>query len=362
MALSDRNDDLTTRERMMRGWVRAIASLLIALVFLTVLAVASAQQEALSALERKNSDLSYSVARRTLSQAEQDLKEQARLQKANTDLRAQTRSLERQKQDREGELYAALQEVDSNARSIARSGKCETLASISAVPAVPDLALWKAVQGCAQDGNVTAKINDKIKALLDPKTDPTMTQRAIAQLDRDIKANGEDAKTIEADTERLRVSIANADLVRDSLQDLAILDENPGIRIFKLTSFPPRLMQIILSFTSGLFGALLLTLILVVYPNNDLEFVESDSFWSRILLGGLISVGVYVIVGGGVAMIGPADAVASGGTNFMFFCAVGILAGMFSERVARFLSKRADIFLESDDQDKKRDTKSEPSG
>src|SRR5690606_19676005 len=111
------------------------------------------------------------------------------------------------------------------------------------------------------------------------------------------------------------------------------------------THIPPSLMQITLCFLSGLFGALLITLVLLVYPNNDLSFARTNSFWNRILLGGLIAVGVFVIIAGGVGVLGSSEAILSGQNNFLSFCAIGMLAGGFSDRFAKWLSDNATMLV-----------------
>lgn len=112
-----------------------------------------------------------------------------------------------------------------------------------------------------------------------------------------------------------------------------------------LVAFPPPILQIILAFISGLFGALLVTLVLIVYPKANLGMTSTQETWSRIVLGGLIAVCVYVVLLGGSAVLGSTPGMTAAGTNYMAFCAIGILAGMFSDRVAFWLSEKADAFF-----------------
>jgi hypothetical protein len=111
-----------------------------------------------------------------------------------------------------------------------------------------------------------------------------------------------------------------------------------------LTALPPSVTQILLAFVSGMFGALLVTLILIVYPNFQLTRVQ-ESYGPRILLGGLIALCVFVVLGGGTAVLGTASAFANGEANFLAFCAICILSGMFSDRAAAWLSERAATFF-----------------
>lgn len=98
--------------------------------------------------------------------------------------------------------------------------------------------------------------------------------------------------------------------------------------------FPPALLQILLTLFSGLFGAVLVTLVLIVYPHTDFNIMASKETWSRILLGGLVALCVYIVLLGGTAVVGAGSGLSGVGTNYMAFCGIGILAGMFSDRVA----------------------------
>ncbi len=115
----------------------------------------------------------------------------------------------------------------------------------------------------------------------------------------------------------------------------------------KIADLPPSAVQMLLALSSGMFGSLLLTLVLIVYPKNDFSFTEiKGGLGARIGLGGLIAMCVFVVLGGGSAVLGASTAFSDGTANFYAFCAVGILAGMFSDRVAKWLSDRANIFFQ----------------
>jgi hypothetical protein len=122
-------------------------------------------------------------------------------------------------------------------------------------------------------------------------------------------------------------------------------------------------VQLLLAFASGLFGALLITLVLVVYPKNDLTLSSGEGgYGARILLGGLISICVFVVLGGGTAVLGTSGAFAEGEANFLAFCAIGILAGMFSDRVANWLSARAETFFTAETKKKEKGAASDAGG
>jgi hypothetical protein len=134
--------------------------------------------------------------------------------------------------------------------------------------------------------------------------------------------------------------------ISDSFAEISVLQNNwlPGGAL--LTAFPPSMIQILLAFVAGMFGALLITLVLIVYPPTDMKLNETGKgYGPRILLGGLISLCVYVVIGGGTAVLGTGNALGEGQANYLALCAIGILAGMFSDRVAAWLSERADAFF-----------------
>ncbi len=323
---------------------RLAGSAVVAGAFLIFLAVASAQHEAVQALDATKSGLSYSVARDTLRNADADRSKQQQLRYRNEGLTSAGHALENDKSAFEAERYTRFQDVDLAAGAIVKSGQCDTLPPGIELPTVPDLALWKKVQVCAQQGTVPASVMKTVSELSAPNANPAVIQQRIDKLDRDIKDNAALVASNNVEIDRLSKSVSSADLVRNALQDVSIIEQNGIIGAFGLTGLPPRVLPIFLTFFAGMFGALLITLILVVYPNNSLNLTGSDSFWYRIGLGGLIAVAIYVVLGGGLAMIGSNDAVAIGDTNFMFFCAIGILAGMFSDRAAGFLSDSAGAF------------------
>jgi hypothetical protein len=328
--------------KIARAVWRLVGSAAIAVAFLVFLTVASAQHEAVQALSGAKTGLSYSVAKDVVSKAEADRTRQQSLKDKNEFLTNDTHRRENMRFALDSDRFARLQDVDLIARSIMRSGQCDLLPANMQLPAVTDLTVWKRVQLCAQQGNVAPNVVKPITDLNAPNANPFTIQQRIDRLDRDVKENADTMALNKVEIDQLTASISSADAARNALQDVLILDRNFLVRALSLTSLPPRVLPIFLTFFAGLFGALLITLVLVVYPNNDLHLTSGhSSFWYRIGLGGLIAVAIYVVLGGGVAMIGSNDSVAIGDTNFMFFCAIGILAGMFSDRAAGFLSDSA---------------------
>ena len=108
---------------------------------------------------------------------------------------------------------------------------------------------------------------------------------------------------------------------------------------------PPFLIQILLSMFSGMFGAMLVALVILVYPNSDLAPSEGRGYGARVILGGLIAICVYLLLGSGATMLGNNATTDVSSANVMAFCSVGVLAGMFSDRVAQWLSQQANAFF-----------------
>ena len=321
-----------------RGVMRALFSLIVAFFFLLALLVASAQQQVMSQLDKGTS---YSVARQTVSDAERARRDLADAVRQRGVLQAEKRALEQKANDLDSALYSSMTSVDQLAESIAHSKLCTRL-DADGIP--QGLAKWGAVYGCYDDDTVPAGDKDDIQALIDPANDPTKITERINRLKFDLQSSEMALADNDSQLKTAQGTIEAAAKASNALQIVTLLDKS-FVGIFGFTHIPPALMQITLCFLSGLFGALLITLVLLVYPNNDLSFSNTNSFWNRILLGGLIAVGVFVIIAGGVGVLGSSEAVLSGQNNFLSFCAIGMLAGGFSDRFAKWLSDNATMLV-----------------
>lgn len=323
-------------------WVRLIArssaSLLIAALFLIALMVATAQQQAISRLDKS---MTYSAARKVASDADAARKALVEQEKALATSRIQ-RIQEKQEQTRlEGVLKASLDRVETLRDGIVASGRCPTLK-----PDKERLALWGEVYACWHARRIAPEEEAGIVALTDPARDPTQLDAMLARIGLTVTVIDEDMESIRKKVDEFRGVVTAAAQAEAALQDVTLVDRS-FIGPLRLTWIPPTLMQIVMCFLSGLFGALLVTLVLIVYPNNNLTLTASADYGNRILLGGLIAVGVLVVVGGGVAVLGSAGGPFDGNANFLAFSAIGILAGMFSDRFAGWLSDRADKLIAS---------------
>ncbi len=323
-----------------RGLMRALFSTGVAGLFLLVLLVASAQQQVMNHLDP---GMSYSVARKVVGDAE-GAQRALKGEQANHDkLSTAKREFEQQLSDLNGQLYISMTAVDRIAESIVHSKLCARL-DVDTVP--EGLPKWGAVYGCYRSSTVPKEEIDDIESLLQPANDPTKLTEQVGRVKFDLQSI--DMQIADSDTrlKTAQTTIEKAAKASDALQVVLILDQS-FIGWFGLTYVPPALMQILLCFSSGLFGALLITLVLLVYPNNDLSFAKTNSFWNRILLGGLIAVGVFVMIAGGVAVLGSSEAILNGQNNFLSFCAIGMLAGGFSDKFAKWLSDNATMLVTS---------------
>lgn len=119
-----------------------------------------------------------------------------------------------------------------------------------------------------------------------------------------------------------------------------------------LVDYPPFIIRVLLSFFSGAFGALLITMVFVVYPSKLRERVSAKLYVKRMFLGGIVALTVFIVLTGGAAILGTSE-VSTDDANVMSFTAIGLLAGMFSDTVADWLSARAKKMFSTDEDDEK---------
>lgn len=324
--------------------IRTIFSSAIAILFLLILMVAALQQQAASHLA---AGMSYTSAHAQVSAMERWRKTLAADEKDLAARRSKAREIEQRQLDNRESLASSNGKVQLFAATITLSHLCPVLET----PQPADTSLWGIVYQCWNEGAVPDSVRSGIKALAGSPDDPTVITSRIARGDADLKDVQDEIAAKEAVIKAEQDQLANAARIAENMEDVRVFDQSV-LGWFGLTWIPPATMQIVLSFVSGLFGSLLVTLVLTVYPNNDLHFTGSDSYWSRILLGGLIAVGVYIVIGGGLAVLSANNADPDGSTNFLSFCAIGMLAGMFSDKFAGWLSDNAQKLTARRDPDK----------
>ena len=332
--------------RALLGVGHTAAALAIAYVFVVMLMTAIAQQSVLTQLKARGLETGYSSAYVTSREVAGRLQEIAGLQTQERDLSDDIPARQSATASLRGPYNAAWRAFVPLARRAAGTCRIENLAGAD----TPEsrMALWTEVGQCSVDGSVPASLAAQLAQLrrsgsgfgnvaqrLDEAADAE--RAAIAELEAlRARIRTDSERTTEADVKAWR-----------SFADMNVLHNSWFLGGGVLTPFPPSLLQLLLAFVSGAFGALLVTLVLIVYPANPLHIASASSYFARILLGGLIAVCVYIMLLGGSSVLGSSGGFNGAEANYMAFCAVGILAGMFSDRVAAWLSSRANAFFQN---------------
>jgi hypothetical protein len=318
-----------------KGARRLIASLLIWFVFMILLMTAVGQQSVTAHLDKAGLGLGYTSAYATVREVERRQEEVPKLREDLTRLSNQLGAFEKIERVRQGAYNDAWDAFLPTLIRLSREPKC----GIKLDPAKPvaygdRTSLWGQAHEC---GVEHPKLSFKDASF------PEIRRHAL-----DASA---DAARMKKQVDQINVTLAKAEnptaeeaKVIAGFRDVDVLRHSWLVLGGFFTQFPPPVLQLLLSASAGTFGALLITLILLVYPKTDLKFSSSSRFWERIMLGGFIAVCVYIVLLGGTAVLGTAS-FDQGGANYMTFCAISVLAGMFSDRVAHWLSQRADLFF-----------------
>ena len=108
----------------------------------------------------------------------------------------------------------------------------------------------------------------------------------------------------------------------------------------------PFVLQFALALFAGGLGALLITLIVIVYPGTPNITVTTVNFYPRVVVGGLIAICVYLVLGTGSSFLNAGiSGIDASKMNISGMAFITILAGAFSDRAAGWMSRRADIFF-----------------
>jgi len=319
------------------GLVRGVFSLALAYAFLVVLMTATAQQRVLAGLDTTKNDYSSALAR--VEQAEE-------IEADLADLRASERKILDEEQRRSEETAIARMVEWEAWRAFSPVADKLTAANRCGPTTDPDhLTVWNHLQQCVGEGGQDARLVAQFEAAANSEPSPPAAysemQRAIV-LQKGVENR---LARVRADIQQAEGQLAESRSLRQVFGELKALRGSWLLGGGAFTGLPPSLMQVVMSFLAGAFGALLITLVLAVYPQSRLTFSSGDSYYTRILLGGLISVCLYIVLSGGSAILGEARPLEGGRMNVMTFSAVGLLAGMFSDRVALWLSERANLFF-----------------
>jgi hypothetical protein len=199
---------------------------------------------------------------------------------------------------------------------------------------------------------------------LDDKLGGEKHQTYVAILDgakklSDVVADADAATELErklGEADQKEINRHNNDLaaVAPARKQFAMLDSLEAPTWFPTdpVNYPPFIIHVLLSFFSGTFGALLITMVFVVYPSKLRERVSAKLYYKRVFLGGLVALTVFIVLTGGASILGTGEA-SQDDANIMSFTAIGLLAGMFSDTVADWLSVRAKSMFSSDEDDEK---------
>ena len=323
------------------GLARVLLSILVAYVFLATLMTASAQQSISVGLKDvKDEDgkaVTYSQAYLAYRQSESIEFARAKARQLYEKERVAMAQAESAYAEIEPDLVAEGEAFFSLHRRLLAQGLCDFAADAS------KMQMWEATSACVgemkprdqQTWRALAARTPNFKSLLEKAGRADFLQ---SQAYRNLQ-NAKAAKEIAEKDGQWALGVARKfgdfELLRQSWMAAGGLFEG----------FPPATLQILLAFMSGAFGALLIAQILIVYPENQLGLTKGEGFEARIGLGGMVAVCVYIILGSGAVLLGDSSSL-EGDANVMTFAGVGVLAGMFSDRVAAWLSERANFFFE----------------
>jgi hypothetical protein len=334
--------DRWDRARAWADWAaRAVVAVLVTYTFVVVLLVATAQQKVDDALTKEAVGYDYSVAVRYYF-GKESLKHV--VSENSTAIKQATGAL-RAANDR---VQAADQALASHAddlkddlQRLAAAGCARAaLPPAETAPTPAELvAVAVTTQHCAAEpaGPAMAPIASDVLA------GQRAVQKALddsAGLRRDAQDIQDRLDLLQAERNTIDKQLETAARSGDIIAVLKVFEDSQWPLVSNLVYVPPALTGIILASVAGLFGALLITLILFVYPDNRYKFTRTKSYYGRILLGGLIALGVFVLMFSGVAVLAGPNASGSA-QNLIAYGGIGILAGMFSDQAAAWLSDRS---------------------
>jgi hypothetical protein len=207
------------------------------------------------------------------------------------------------------------------------------------------------------DTKIKKDVRDRYVAALD---DAEALADRVATIDARRQRLAQRTKQIGAESWAKRLELEKSVELRAHYRALDALS-GPDWFPIRLTHFPPFIIHVMLSFFSGTFGALLITMVFLVYPSKLRERISAKLYYKRIFLGGLVAVTVFIVLAGGASILGTGQG-AQVGTNFMSFTAIGLLAGMFSDTVADWLSARAKTMFKIEEEEEAEDRQAGAAG
>ncbi|QAY78679.1 hypothetical protein [Sphingosinicella sp. BN140058] len=337
-----------TMKKGLIGAFRILAGVLIFYVFIVVLMAAISQQNVMIRLSAVDQAASYSSGWRRVGEIQADREERTALKGQQGPLADNLAKSQQALRAREEEYHSAWAQFLPLAQRADGIAACDvSLDDPRLDEYAPRLAVWRAVEQCVRDETLPQALRDQFATLAQEKISfPATYRRALAAND-DVMTATKAMADLTAKLDGLKSEPKDADLEK-SFQEVDALLGNWLLGGRTFVALPPALVQLILSAAAGAFGALLVTLVLIVYPKTNFTLVSRNKYAPRMLLGALIAVCVYVLLQAGTAVLGTGSGFEVAKANYMTFCAVSILAGMFSDRAAAWLSARAIIFFPAD--------------
>jgi hypothetical protein len=331
-----------TMAKTLAHWTaRTLVAILVTYVFVVVLLVATAQQKVDDALTREAVGYDYSVAvryyfgkeslRNTVGENSEAVKQStARLRAANDRLQSARLVLTAQAADLAEDLGRLT------------AAGCPAPPAPETPPSPAELvSMALATQHCAAErGSTNPAISPAAADVLEGQRSVQKSLDDTAGLKRDSDDIQDRLDLLQAERIAIDKQLEAAARSGDIIAVLKVFEDSRWPLARQLVYVPPALTGIILASVSGLFGALLITLILFVYPDNRYKFTRTKSYFGRILLGGLIALGVFVLMFSGVAVLAGPNSSGSA-QNLIAYSGIGILAGMFSDQAAGWLSDRS---------------------
>jgi len=312
---------------------------LVFFLFISFLIVGIAQQKVIDNLELSGAGLSYTEAYdvfHQISELDKDLgKVSQELSKSKSQLKSTDLTLDRAKKGRE--KYAA--ELQSLVVTADLTKNCPNQFELKGEQVEDDEIMSRVVECSKESDSGISKIYENVAVAYGRLRTFTKTE---SEKTKEKSVFSIETGGLEARYEELIRQKAKSDKVAPSFLPETRLRET--LRLDFLFSIPPSVMPIMMTFFSGLFGALLVNLILIVYPKNSYSVSHAASFTQHVLLGGLIATAIFVVLGAGSSVLGFSGGGLGDPNNYLSFSAIGLFSGMFSNRAADWLSQRADFF------------------
>jgi hypothetical protein len=321
----------------------AIGVAAIAFFFLVTMMVATAQQDVITRMKAEQLSIGYSSA---LSLRKDANDNQATIPALRNDAQRTSeaiRSDQTAADEAQRDADLAWGEFEPTAKQIMKLNECDVSLPTDATPRSRAIAANQ-VQQCSPDSTTGKSATQLLKEGKDEAQQFMSTLQTYIADENKLNSAQSHLAAVQEQLQ-FRMLTPDQQKVLRSFGDMDVLLQPWMVGGSFFVQFPPALLQILLSFVSGLFGALLITLILIIYPKNTISETVDAHPAKRIVLGGMIALCVYVVLLSGTAVLGSGSSGEGAGTNYMAFAGIGILSGMFSDKVAGWLSKQADTLF-----------------